>query len=152
MAHALDLGITAWGVLEGGALTGKYLQDGDGPKRYDGAGERVNALAREVIELADELGATPAQVATAWVRQRPWEIVPIVGVRTEAQVRENLAVLDVELSDEQSSLLTDASGFALGFPRDFLESDHVRGLIFGEIFDLIDGAHSSRRAPVASSG
>ena len=57
MARALDLAVTPWGTLEGGALTGKYLEDGDEPRRYGGVGERTNELAREVVSLvADELG------------------------------------------------------------------------------------------------
>ena len=47
-------------------------------------------MAREVIAVADELGATPAQVAIAWVRAQPWHLIPIVGARTESQLRENL--------------------------------------------------------------
>src|SRR5439155_16351031 len=54
MAHALDLAVTAWGTLEGGALTGKYLDERDEPRRYDGAGDRVNSIAREVIAVAAE--------------------------------------------------------------------------------------------------
>ena len=138
MAAGLDLAATPWGILEGGALTGKYLVDTDEPRRYDGAGERVNAIAREVIAVADELGATPSQVATAWVRAQPWPLVPIVGARSEAQMRENLGALELELADEQVERLEAASGFKVGFARDFLESDHVRGLIFGDTFDLID--------------
>jgi aryl-alcohol dehydrogenase-like predicted oxidoreductase len=138
MAHALDLTATTWGILEGGALTGKYLADGDEPRRYGSAGERVNAIAREVLAVADELGATPAQVAIAWVRHQPWPIIPIAGARSEAQLRENLGALELQLSSEQLDRLADASGFSLGFPREFLESDHVRGLIFGETFDSID--------------
>lgn len=146
MAHGLDLAATTWGVLEGGALTGKYLVDSDEPKRYESGGERVNAIAREVIAVAEELDATPAQVATAWVRRQPWPIIPIVGARSEAQVRENLGVLELELTDEQADRLTEASGFRVGFPRDFLESDDVRELVFGDTFDLID---NHRRPQVA---
>jgi aryl-alcohol dehydrogenase-like predicted oxidoreductase len=144
MARALDLAATPWGILEGGALTGKYLADSDEPTRYGSAGERVNGIAREVLAVADEVGATPAQVATAWVRRQPWPIVPIVGARSEAQLRENLGVLALELSDEQAERLSEASGFRVGFPREFLESDHVRGLIFGDTFDLIDDHRSAR--------
>jgi aryl-alcohol dehydrogenase-like predicted oxidoreductase len=138
MARELDLAVTAWGVLSGGELTGKYLADSDEPRRYERAGDRVNAIAQEVVAVADELGATASQVATAWVLAQPWPIVPIVGARSEAQLRENLAALEVELGDEQLERLNEASGFRLGFPRSFLESDHVRGLIFGETFELID--------------
>ena len=153
MAHALELSVTPWGVLEGGALTGKYLGDSDEPRRHEGVGERVNAIAREVVSIADDLGATPAQVATAWVRRQPWALIPVVGARSEAQMRENLAVLDVEITDEHADRLDEASGFSLGFPREFLESEHVRGLIFGDTFDLIDDHRRPRveqpRTPVA---
>ena len=138
MADALGLTVTTWGALEGGALTGKYLSDDGTPRRYDGAGERVNALAREVLAVAEEVDATASQVATAWVRAQPWPIVPILGARTEAHVRERLGVLEVELAPEHVSRLTDATGFRLGFPREFLEGENVRRLIFGTTFDRIE--------------
>jgi aryl-alcohol dehydrogenase-like predicted oxidoreductase len=138
MARSLDLTFTSWGMLEGGALTGKYLRDSDEPKRYESVGPKANGIAEEVIAVAREIGATPAQVAIAWVRAQPWHIVPIVGARTEAQLRENLGALGVSLSAGQLERLEAASGFSTGFPRDFLESDHVRGLIFGDTFELID--------------
>ena len=138
MARSLELTFTSWGMLEGGALTGKYLDSSDEPRRYDSVGEKTNGIAREVIAVAEEAGVTPAQVAIAWVRAQPWHIVPIVGARTEAQLRENLGALDVTLSADQLARLDAASAFRTGFPRDFLESDHVRGLIFGDTFELID--------------
>ena len=138
MARSLELGFTSWGMLEGGALTGKYLEQTKEPRRYEDAGEKTNAMAREVSAVAEEIGATPAQTAIAWVRAQPWHLIPIIGARTEAQFRENLGALDVELSEEHLARLADVSGFRLGFPRDFLESDNVRGLIFGDTFDRID--------------
>jgi aryl-alcohol dehydrogenase-like predicted oxidoreductase len=138
MARSLELTFTSWGMLEGGALTGKYLDASDEPRRYDSVGEKTNGIAREAIAVAEEAGATPAQVAIAWVRAQPWHIVPIIGARTEAQLRENLGALDVALSVDQLARLDAASAFRTGFPRDFLESDHVRGLIFGDTFELID--------------
>jgi aryl-alcohol dehydrogenase-like predicted oxidoreductase len=145
MARNLGLAFTPWGTLEGGALTGKYLEDTDEPRRYESGGPKTNAMAREVIAVAEELGASPAQVAIAWVRAQPWHLIPIVGARSEAQLRENLGALEVELSPEQIGRLDAVSGFRAGFPREFLESDHVRGLIFGDTFDLIDDP----RAPAA---
>jgi aryl-alcohol dehydrogenase-like predicted oxidoreductase len=144
MARDLGLAFTTWGMLEGGALTGKYLDETDEPRRYDSAGPKTNAMAREVIAVADELGATPAQVAIAWVRAQPWHLIPIVGARTESQLRENLRAIDVVLAPEHVERLDAASGFRLGFPREFLESDHVRDLIFGETFDLIDDPRAGR--------
>jgi aryl-alcohol dehydrogenase-like predicted oxidoreductase len=150
MTQGLGLAFTAWGLLEGGALTGKYLEDTDEPRRYDSGGPKTNAMAREVIAVADAVGATPAQVAVAWVRSRPWPTIPIVGARSEAQLRENLGALDVELAPEHVERLELAGDFRAGFPRDFLESDHVRGLIFGDTFDLIDDPRAPReREPVA---
>ena len=154
MARSLELAFTPWGTLEGGALTGKYLADGDEPRRHGGAGERVNAIAREVIAVAEDVDATPPQVALAWVRSQPWLMVPIVGARTESQLRENLGALELDLPDEAVERLSAATGFDLGFPRSFLESEHVRGLIFGDTFEVIDDhrAASRRRCETAAAG
>ena len=145
MARSLELAVTAWGTLEGGALTGKYLEESDEARRYDGVGPKTNAIAREVLAVADAVGATPSQVAIAWVRAQPWPLIPIVGARTEAQLRDNLGALELELPDEAVARLDAASEFQPGFPRNFLESDHVRGLIFGDTFDLIDDHRSPQR-------
>ena len=152
MAGALGLTLTPWGMLEGGALTGKYLDANDSPRRYDAVGPRANGIAREVIAVAEEVGATPAQVAIAWVRAQPWHTVPIVGARSAAQLRDNLGALEVELSDDQLARLSGATEFRTGFPREFLESDHVRGLIFGETFDLIDDPRSPRARERVAAG
>ena len=65
-------------------------------------------------------------------------VIPILGARTEAQILDNLGCLDTALTQEQLARLTAASQFTMGFPRNFLESDHVRGLIFGETFAHLD--------------
>lgn len=149
LAAALDLAVTPWGVLEAGELTGKYLAPDGQPSRSrpEHVSARVNDLAREVVAVAAELGRPPSQVAIAWVRQQEpgWGVplVPIVGARSAAQLADNLGCLDVELSQGQLDRLTAASAFQPGFPRSFLESGHVRGLIFGSTFDRIS---SHRRA------
>jgi aryl-alcohol dehydrogenase-like predicted oxidoreductase len=148
LAAALDLAVTPWGVLESGELTGKYLAPGGQPTRSrpEAVSPRVNDLAREVLAVAAELGRSPAQVAVNWVRQQDFgcPVVPIVGARSAAQLADNLGCLDFQLTAEQLERLATASRFQLGFPRSFLESEHVRGLIFGQTFDRI-GDH--RRAP-----
>jgi aryl-alcohol dehydrogenase-like predicted oxidoreductase len=142
MARALGLAVTPWGLLEGGELTGKYNQESDEPKRYKGAGERAKQLADVLRGVAEEIGATPSQVAINWVRQQQDKahapVIPILGARTEAQLRDNLGCLNFALTDEQRERLSGASPFSQGFPRGFLESDHVRGLIFGETFARVD--------------
>jgi diketogulonate reductase-like aldo/keto reductase len=64
-------------------------------------------------------------------------IVPILGARTERQMRENLEALAIEIPAEQIRRLDEAAAPVLGFPHDFLKDDEVRGLIFGDTFDLI---------------
>jgi aryl-alcohol dehydrogenase-like predicted oxidoreductase len=157
LAAALDLAVTPWGVLESGELTGKYLATAQpagssGLDRASGPGRptrsrpqdvspRVNKLAREVVAVAADLGRSPSQVAVNWVRQQDFgcPVVPIVGARSAAQLADNLGCLDFRLPREQLDRLSAASAFQPGFPRSFLESDHVRGLIFGQTFDRIAG-------------
>jgi aryl-alcohol dehydrogenase-like predicted oxidoreductase len=139
MARELDLAVCAWGVLEGGTLTGKYFSEDGGTRRYSGGpGEAEQALARELIAVAEEAGCTPAQAALNWVRAQSDGVIPIVGARTEAQARDNLACLEHQLTPEQLDRLTQAAPIDLGFPHDFLASDHVTQLIFGETRALID--------------
>jgi aryl-alcohol dehydrogenase-like predicted oxidoreductase len=90
--------------------------------------------------VAEEVGRSPSQVAISWVRQQQAraEIIPVLGARTEVQMKDNLAVLDFELTSEQLETLTNAVGFDQGFPDGFLRSDHVHGLIFGDTFNSID--------------
>jgi aryl-alcohol dehydrogenase-like predicted oxidoreductase len=178
LAAALDLAVTPWGLLEGGELTGKYLttaqpaggavlDPGDRASeptrsRPDDVSPRVNDLAREVLAVAERRGRPAAQVAINWVRQQDFgcPVIPIVGARSAEQLRANLGCLDFELEPELLAGLSTASGFQLGFPRSFLESDHVRGLIFGETFALTDdhrrgrghpGRAAASRSPAGSS-
>ncbi|WP_435182001.1 aldo/keto reductase [Halorussus sp. AFM4] len=105
-----DLAVCPYSPLEGGFLTGKYERDGSGPEgsrgdlyewddRFDDRQWRVLDAIRDV---ADEAGATPAQVALRWLAdQREFQCVPIVGARTVDQLEENLGAADVSLSDDQ---------------------------------------------------
>ena len=138
MARDLQLAVTPWGLLEEGVLTGKYRRESDEPRRNRSAGQRVMALGDAVTGLAEEIGRSPAQVAINWVRQQPGTIIPIIGTRTETQLKDSLGCLDFELTPDQLSRLAEASPIDLGFPRSFLESGHVRELIFGETYELID--------------
>jgi aryl-alcohol dehydrogenase-like predicted oxidoreductase len=139
MARDLDLAVCAWGTLEGGTLTGKYFAKDGGPRRYSAEpSETEQALAREVMAVADETGSSPAQVAINWVRQQPGLVIPIIGARTEEQAGDNLASLEHSLSDKQLDRLTDTAPISLGFPHSFLASQHVTELIFGDTRPLID--------------
>jgi aryl-alcohol dehydrogenase-like predicted oxidoreductase len=63
------------------------------------------ALASEVVAVAEEIGARPAQVALAWLLARGDDVVPIPGTRHPEYVRENAGALGVRLSDEHRERL-----------------------------------------------
>jgi aryl-alcohol dehydrogenase-like predicted oxidoreductase len=142
MARAHNLAILAWGLLVGGILSGKYSHPSDELRRESKVGERGLEAGEKVARIAEEIGCTPAQAAISWVRQQPGNLIPILGCRTESHIRDNLGCLNVDLSEEHIAALNAIADFRMGFPNDFLHSDHVRGLIFGDTFQSLD---SSRR-------
>ena len=134
LSRAADIAITAWSPLASGALSGKYTRGGDEAKRLDvlpfkALDEGKLDIARQVDAVADELGVSSAQVALAWVRQRG--TIPIIGARTLAQLRDNLASVDLELSSEHMQRLNAASAIELGHPYDFTDNEMVRSLVYG---------------------
>jgi aryl-alcohol dehydrogenase-like predicted oxidoreductase len=137
MANAQEMSFLAWGLLEGGELTGKYNSPTDEPKRSTDTSQRIKTIAATLIDMAKDIGRTPSQIALNWARQKPFRIIPILGARTENQLKDNLGCLEFELTEEQIECLHEASPIDLGFPHSFLASDHVRGLIFGETFPQI---------------
>jgi aryl-alcohol dehydrogenase-like predicted oxidoreductase len=143
MAAAHGMAAPTWGAMDGGVLTGKYAAGGDQTRRYGNApvSARHARIASVIGEIGREHGATAAQVCLAWVlgrRKNGWNIIPIVGARSEAQLRENLGGLEVRLDNEAIRRLDEAAEFRLGFPRSFLEDDEVIELIFGRTRALLD--------------
>jgi aryl-alcohol dehydrogenase-like predicted oxidoreductase len=146
MAEAMGLGVTAWSPLGGGVLTGKYksgpAQDArygtEMMKKHMPAADRTAPVVEAVQAVAREVGRSPAQVALAWLRQRPVPVIPIVGARRLEQVRDNLACLDLRLGDAQVGRLDAASRVELGFPHDFYTRDMVNALVYGGLRDRID--------------
>lgn len=137
MARALGLAVTAWSPLAGGALTGKYaLQDSPNRTGRRGTGslpERLIGIAAEIGEVARRIGCTPPEVALSWVRQQSGivPVIPIVGARTEEQLRSNLKSLEVQLDEAALRALDEVSQIELGFPHDFLRTEYVRILVHG---------------------
>jgi aryl-alcohol dehydrogenase-like predicted oxidoreductase len=143
MARALDMGVTAWGSLGGGVLSGKY----NGGKAEDSRraefnrgrlGERTDAIVAEVTAIAHELARSPAQVALAWLRAQPGVIMPILGARKLSQLEDNLGVLDTTLAPEQLEHLDKVSAIRMGFPHEMLREPFVRSLIYGNSFESLD--------------
>ena len=123
---ALDagVGLLPWSPLGGGWLTGKYERDvppqgatrlGENPQRGMEAWAERNAQDRTwrvvdaVREIADARGATMSQVALSWLGARPAVTSVILGVRTVDQLVDNLGAAELDLSDEETTRLTDAS-------------------------------------------
>jgi aryl-alcohol dehydrogenase-like predicted oxidoreductase len=147
MAEALGLGVTAWSPLASGVLTGKYAEGKAEPdarmnsemmKGFLRVDERVKAIVGEVQAVAREVGRSPAQVALAWLRQRPIPVIPIIGARRMEQFRDNLACLDLKLDKPLVERLDRVSAVELGFPHDFYANDMVRALVYGGLRDRID--------------
>ena len=124
MAEGLGMTVAAWSPLAGGILSGKFSRPG-GPE----PGTRISAAAitrqqREVAtlvrDLADDLGATTAQVAIAWMRRRSPAIHPIIGARRVDQLLDNLGATNVDLPGEAMARLDAAAEPDLGFPATFI--------------------------------
>lgn len=141
MAVDAGLPVLAWGPLEGGELTGKYNRPSEGLRRSREASPRALALAEVLLNLAAEIGHTPAQIALAWIRQQAWRtpIIPIIGARSAEQLKDNLGCLGVTLTAAQLQRLTEASPLELGFPHALLKLPHLQELIYSGVraqFDL----------------
>src|SRR4051794_11282423 len=127
MAQELGLGITPWGPLRGGALSGKYKRADKG-KHQAGRGARVTSYLDDrtfdlldlMEKIAAQLGTTIPRVGLAWVQGRPGVTSTIIGARTLEQLDDNLGALDVKLSVEQVAALDKASTPTLPFPCDML--------------------------------
>lgn len=104
-ARELGMGVTAYGILSRGLLTGSPVTS---PKdirnhmpRFKGENLKKNRrLVDTLAEIARSKNATAAQVATAWVTSRGAEIIPLIGARRRPQLAESLKALELKLSPE----------------------------------------------------
>ena len=122
---ALDagLGLLPWGPLGGGWLTGKYRRDerptgstrlgedpGRGMEAWERRGvERTWTVIDAVRTVAEARGVSMAEVALAWVTDRPAVTSTILGARTVEQLEANLRAADLHLTAEETSRLDAAS-------------------------------------------
>ncbi|WP_025761334.1 aldo/keto reductase [Dyadobacter tibetensis] len=144
MSKALDLAVTPWGAIGGGALTGKYLRGESGrvPDDSSRRNEKSAAIAQTVVDIADEMGVTPAQVAINWTRHRNQVMIPILGASRATQMKDLLGCLDFKLPKEMIDRLNLASAIELGFPHEFLKSEGVKEEAFGGLFEKLDNHRS----------
>ena len=125
---AAGLGILPWSPLGGGWLTGKYRSDqrpsgetrlGEDPNRGVEAYDRRNVdrtweILGVVEDIAGARGVSMAQVAIAWVRDRPGVSSVLLGARTVEQLADTLAAAELTLTSEEERALTTVS--APGIP------------------------------------
>jgi pyridoxine 4-dehydrogenase len=111
----LGIGVTAYGVLSRGLISGHWTADRAG-KDFRAMSPRFQAgnldanlkLVDSLRGIADDLGATPAQVAISWVAAQGNDIVPLVGARRRDRLSEALGALDVKLTDTHLAALAEA--------------------------------------------
>ncbi len=117
------MGLLPWSPLGGGWLSGKYRRDqrptgdtrlgedpGRGMEAYDRRGsDRTWRVIDAVQQVAEGRGISMAEVALAWLNNRPAVVSPILGARTTGQLRTNLRAAGLELSAEEHAALDDAS-------------------------------------------
>ncbi len=115
LLRELGIGLVAYSPLGRGFLTGAIrstadFADDDSRKsnpRFTGENfERNLRAVDEVKAIAAEVGATPAQVALAWVLAQGEDVVPIPGTKRVSRLEENVAADAVQLTSEQIDQLT----------------------------------------------
>lgn len=129
MAEALGLGAALWSPLGGGFLTGKYRSSDEGRLNmrlgvlvHTEKTQRETAILDTVLAVAKEIGASPTEVAIAWLLHKAAKsttsLIPILGPRMRAQLDGTLGALDVTLSQDQITRLDAASVIPLGTPHE----------------------------------
>jgi pyridoxine 4-dehydrogenase len=112
----LGIGITAYGVLARGLISGHWSKDRSGAQdframspRFQGANLDANLMLVDALRrVAEDAGASPAQVAIAWVAAQGNDIVPLVGARRRDRLAEALGALDVKLTPAHLKALAEA--------------------------------------------
>jgi aryl-alcohol dehydrogenase-like predicted oxidoreductase len=112
----LGIGVTAYGVLSRGLISGHWSKDRSATRdfrlatpRFQGSNLDANLALVELLRaIAEQIGATPAQVAIAWVATQGIDIVPLVGARRRDRLTEALGALDVKLTDAHLTALASA--------------------------------------------
>lgn len=122
---ALDvgMGLLPWSPLGGGWLSGKYQRDqrpvgdtrlgkdpGRGMEAYDRRGsDRTWRVIEAVHQVAKSRGISMAEVALAWVNNRPAVVSTVIGARTTEQLEANLRAAGLELSIDECAVLDEMS-------------------------------------------
>jgi aryl-alcohol dehydrogenase-like predicted oxidoreductase len=121
-----NIGLLVWSPLAGGFLTGKYSRANPAPAgtRFAEAGSFVpfdKEVGYRVVEALKEVaarhGTSPARVALAWVLGRAAVSSVIIAARKAEQLEDNIAAVELRLSDEDVRLLDAASDPGIPYPK-----------------------------------
>ena len=124
MLESEGVGLLVWSPLAGGLLSGKYTREGGTeagsrratfdfpPVQRDRAFDSVDVLRA----IADAHGVTVAQVALAWLLHQPVVTSVIIGAKRPAQLEENLASVDLALSDAELAAIDAVSALPVEYP------------------------------------
>ncbi|GHO64984.1 aldo/keto reductase [Ktedonobacter sp. SOSP1-52] len=132
----LGIGITAYGVLSRGLLSGHWSKERDMAAgdfrgfspRFMGENLDHNlALVEALRSIAEARGVTVAQIAIAWVLSRGSDIVPLIGARRRERLTEALGALDLQLTTADLSQIERAvpAGAAAGSRYDESQMHHL---------------------------
>jgi aryl-alcohol dehydrogenase-like predicted oxidoreductase len=121
------LGILVWSPLAGGLLSGKYRRDAapeGNTRQLSGEWHEPPVRDREKLydtievlaDIADGHGASPAQVALAWLLGRPAVTSLIIGARNDDQLRDNLGAAELSLGPDERAALDKVSAPELVYP------------------------------------
>jgi aryl-alcohol dehydrogenase-like predicted oxidoreductase len=123
LAEAEELSILPWSPLAGGFLSGKFTREGgpDGARRANFDFPPVNKeKAYEIIDvmrpMAEARGVSVAQIALAWLLHQKRVSSVIIGAKTEAQLEDNIAAVEVKLTGEELIGLDTVSALAPEYP------------------------------------
>ena len=123
-------GLLVWSPLAGGLLSGKFNRDNQAP-----AGSRRSAFDFPVVDkerawnvvdalrpIAEAHGVSPARVALAWILSRDVVTSVIIGAKRLDQLEDNLAAVDLVLSDDERKQLDAVSALPHEYPSWMLEA------------------------------
>jgi aryl-alcohol dehydrogenase-like predicted oxidoreductase len=145
-ARALRMGVCPWSPLASGFLAGKYTREGASSAK----GSRLHVLQHSenpvfqkfternwkthdvLLEVAKQLGRSPAQVALNWVATQPGVTSTIIGGTRLRQLEDNLAALDIEVPAELRKRLDEVSALESAHPYMFFE-DVLQSRVHGGV-------------------
>lgn len=120
------LGVLVWSPLAGGLMSGKYRRDQDGPEGARHLGEwdeppirdpeRLYDVVDVLVEVGEAHGVSAARVSLAWLLTRPGVTSLVIGARTDDQLADNLAAVDLELDEAEINRIEEVSRPPLLYP------------------------------------